>query len=129
MQCPKCRAGLVKKKIEGIEVDKCIKCSGIWFDFDELGQIMNKEYQESLTNQVDNNTGDDVIEVPCPRCGGAGKMIPVFDPIKDIHIDTCTVCYGHWLDGGEYGKLKNSSILDIFKSIFKQSGNEKLRTP
>lgn len=118
MECPKCNGELAKKKVEGIEIDECKNCSGIWFDFNELEQIMDKDFQESLINQIDNNQGHDSQEIPCPRCGGDGNMIPVYDPEKDIHIDTCTVCYGHWLDGGEYEKLKESSILDLLRKVF-----------
>ena len=115
MQCPKCDGELNTKKIEDIEVDQCKRCSGIWFDFDELRQVLDKGTQESLKNRVENNEGDDERRTPCPKCGGNGKMIDVVDPAHDIHIDTCSVCYGQWLDGGEYEKLKEKSIFDIFK--------------
>ena len=119
MQCPKCDGELEKKQIEDVEVDQCNKCSGIWFDLGELEKVMDKEFQEALKSQVDNSKNYDVLEASCPRCLGAGKMIPVVDLAKGIHIDTCTVCYGHWLDGGEYEKLKSHSIVDILKSFLK----------
>ena len=44
----------------------------------------------------------------------------VKDVEHDIHIDTCAVCYGQWLDGGELEVLRGDrslvdSVLDIFR--------------
>ncbi len=36
-----------------------------------------------------------------------------------IHIDTCAVCYGQWLDGGELEELTNTGFINKIKSIFK----------
>jgi Zn-finger nucleic acid-binding protein len=115
MLCPKCNSELVTKKVENVEVDQCAKCSGVWFDFDELRQVLDKDMQDGLLNRIENNEGDDSKKTPCPKCGGQGNMVDVVDPVHDIHIDTCPVCYGQWLDGGEYEKLKKKSIFDIFK--------------
>ncbi len=115
MKCPKCDGELKAKRIEDVEVDQCVKCSGIWFDFDELEQVLDKAVQEELKNKVENNEGDDDKRAACPKCGGAGKMINLVNPAHNIHIDKCTVCYGQWLDGGEYEKMKSKSIFDIFR--------------
>lgn len=115
MKCPKCGDSLSSQTIGDIEVDQCQSCSGIWFDFDELRQVLNKETQQNLKNRIENNEGDDEASAPCPKCGGNGNMIDVLDPKHDIHIDTCSICFGQWLDGGEYEKLKEKSIFDIFK--------------
>lgn len=42
MPCPACQHLLVMKKIDGVELDCCEYCSGIWFDADELQQIIRK---------------------------------------------------------------------------------------
>ena len=56
----------------------------------------------------------------CDRCGGTGNMVRVTSlKDADIHIDTCSVCYGQWLDGGEIEHLKDQGILDRIKKIFK----------
>ncbi len=39
MQCPKCHASMEKVSFEGVEVDRCAGCRGIWFDFQEQQQL------------------------------------------------------------------------------------------
>jgi len=43
MRCPKCGSELVAIEYQGIEVDKCIACEGIWLDCGELEQVASKE--------------------------------------------------------------------------------------
>lgn len=114
MNCVKCNGQLVPVRIDGIEVDKCNVCSGIWFDIGELDSVLKADDITKLKNVVDNNRGDDEINAPCPKCSGSSSMVRVVSPQDNsVHIDTCTVCYGNWLDGGELENLKkkNDSIL------------------
>jgi hypothetical protein len=43
MCCPKCGHTMVEVELEGIKVDKCICCKGIYFDNGELEQILEKQ--------------------------------------------------------------------------------------
>ncbi len=43
MHCPKCGHTMVEVELEGIKVDKCTCCSGIYFDDGELEQILEKQ--------------------------------------------------------------------------------------
>ncbi len=119
MDCIKCDGRLEKVMIDEVEVDQCNKCSGIWFDLGELRQIVNASDIDTLKNQVDNNQGHDSRKSTCPRCGGDGNMVQVASlKNKEIHIDTCSVCYGQWLDGGEIEKLKEQTLSEKLKGLF-----------
>ena len=119
MNCVKCDGQLQTVTLGEIEVDKCDKCSGIWFDMGELGKVLEAGDVESLKNQIDNNDGDDAKKAKCPRCGGEGNMVQVTSlKNHDIHVDTCPVCYGQWLDGGEIDELTKESFIDKIKSMF-----------
>ena len=39
IKCPKCSDIMIISKIEGIEVEKCIGCKGIFLDADEIDKI------------------------------------------------------------------------------------------
>lgn len=122
MKCIKCKEGNMEPVvIDSIEVDKCNTCTGIWFDLGELDAILSKKDVTQLKNTINNNKGHDELKVPCPKCGGDGNMIRVTS-LKDetVHIDTCSVCYGQWLDGGELEKLKSAdkSFFDKLRRIF-----------
>ncbi len=43
MCCPKCGHAMVEVELEGIKVDKCTCCKGIYFDDGELEQILEKQ--------------------------------------------------------------------------------------
>lgn len=120
MQCVKCDGELQRVIIDKVEVDKCDKCSGIWFDFGELDKILESGSIDALKNEIDNNQGQDAQRGTCPRCGGTGNMVQVTSlENADIHIDTCSVCYGQWLDGGELEALAGQGIVSKIKGLFK----------
>ncbi len=39
MHCPKCGMELVEIAYQGIKIDKCTSCAGIWLDAGELEQV------------------------------------------------------------------------------------------
>ena len=41
MDCPSCSEPLIVVEREGIELDYCPKCKGLWFDADEL-ELLNE---------------------------------------------------------------------------------------
>ena len=55
----------------------------------------------------------------CPTCGGEGKMVPVKNLRHGFRIDTCTACYGHWLDGGEFEALAQKGVMGSVRDYFR----------
>lgn len=43
MCCPKCGMKLIEINYQGVEVDKCSSCEGIWLDAGELEQVSRFE--------------------------------------------------------------------------------------
>lgn len=43
MQCPRCDGALAETQVEGISIDKCDKCGGVWLDSGELEQLTKRE--------------------------------------------------------------------------------------
>ena len=43
MQCPRCDGVLKESTFEGVLIDTCAKCGGIWFDARELEQVIKSE--------------------------------------------------------------------------------------
>lgn len=39
MMCPRCDGKLEESKFEGVLIDTCDKCGGVWLDCGELGQL------------------------------------------------------------------------------------------
>ncbi|WP_426960385.1 zf-TFIIB domain-containing protein [Muricoccus radiodurans] len=45
MPCPRCGVGLVMTDRQGIEIDYCPRCRGIWLDSGELDKIIERSAQ------------------------------------------------------------------------------------
>ena len=46
MKCPKCGHDMKEESLEGIGVDRCSFCEGIYFDANELDQLFTKKQEE-----------------------------------------------------------------------------------
>ena len=43
MKCPRCNGNLTESDFEGVMIDTCDQCSGVWLDPGEFGQLVQKE--------------------------------------------------------------------------------------
>lgn len=119
MKCPKCQGNLEAVVYSNIEVDRCTNCKGIWFDSLEAQTLKNVEGSESI-DTGDPATGTEfnaVADINCPKCHT--KMTKMVE-LKQTHIwyEKCPVCYGVWLDAGEFKDFKEEGMLDIFRGLF-----------
>ncbi|NQT91001.1 MAG: zf-TFIIB domain-containing protein [Candidatus Omnitrophica bacterium] len=132
MDCPKCVGKLEKKKVEGIEIDACSVCEGIWFDAGELQDVVKADSKDFDYIDVGKEEFDgaelEVSEIDldskkgkCPRCED-GTMLAQsqYDKDERIKVDICPKGHGTWLDGGEIQKLRKKSF-DYWKKLIKYS--------
>lgn len=84
--CPHCKVDLVMSERQGIEIDYCPKCRGIWLDRGELDKIIEKSLQDD------------------PRAGSVPQQAAAPAPAPGYgHND-----YGH--GGSSYGGHGSSSF-------------------
>jgi Zn-finger nucleic acid-binding protein len=116
MLCPKCKNDMEVVEFEGIEVDRCKNCKGIWFDVGESDWLLGTDAAAAI------DTGDPLIgretnEIDtyrCPRCGGG--MLRWIDPKRtQIQYEECTSCRGSFFDAGEFSDLIKDTILELRK--------------
>ena len=78
MKCPSCNAEMASLEHRGVEIDRCTKCAGLWFDAFEHEQL--KELRGS--GEIDAAPGAKAAArsgpAACPRCEQA--MIPWWSP-------------------------------------------------
>ncbi|MBD2751037.1 zf-TFIIB domain-containing protein [Microvirga sp. BT688] len=48
MPCPVCRVSLVMSERQGVEIDYCPQCRGVWLDRGELDKIIERSAQDAL---------------------------------------------------------------------------------
>lgn len=127
MKCIKCEGDLVLVRVGDVEVDQCDGCHGIWFDSGELAKIVGAKDVGVLRTRAEatreaerKRRADDEKRAACPRCKGEGKLVQIASLTADIHIDTCAVCGGQWLDGGEIWIVRNEGFSRKVAAFFRK---------
>jgi Zn-finger nucleic acid-binding protein len=101
ISCPRCRGTLQEEDSQGVRIDVCQSCKGIWLDGSELQTLLR-----GIRGDVSQGPPPE-ITVPetsgnmhCPRC--TVKLV-AFEYAGDssIELDRCPECAGLWLDAGE----------------------------
>ena len=67
MKCPNCNETLVMADRQGVEIDYCPKCRGVWLDRGELDKII--ERAAGYTGQENEKYDNDYKQYP-PQQGG-----------------------------------------------------------
>lgn len=68
MQCPVCNVELVMSERQGIEIDYCPKCRGVWLDRGELDKLIERSAQMEAQPRV-----------AAPRRDGQDAYYPDYD--------------------------------------------------
>ena len=59
LKCPKCDGSLVEVAHDGIQIDQCDKCNGVWLDAGELERLTkNEESAGWLRRLIKNVSGE-----------------------------------------------------------------------
>ena len=158
MFCPNCKDKKIAKeiKISGIELGYCSNCQGLWFEKDELRLIKDKkhkdlkwldfEIKDKALNWYNFDLWKDKVKFQlakdqriCPHCQVPLCKVNYND--SQVEIDVCSVCFGIWLDRGEFKKILEyirdkadyellynytKNLAEEFKKVF--IGPEKLRS-
>jgi len=110
MNCPKCFSPMVKVIFEGVEVDRCVDCHGLWLGESERKDLMQRRASEAIDNG-DAQLGSEFNRVNCifcPRCGS--QMMPMMAMMArerlPFQFEQCTICAGSFFDAGEFRFLK-----------------------
>ncbi len=106
--CPKCKKESLSEfnTSDGVIVDFCDECFGIWFDSDELAHYieLSKDIPE-LDEMQKKAVKTDLV---CPKCKGLLEEIP-FSTKTDIMIERCPNCKGTFFDAGEIKMAEKAS--------------------
>jgi len=108
MNCPNCNVALVATKRDGIDMQTCPSCQGMWLTRQEL-----EELEDEVFDLGDDKKGTLVFESTadtrkCPECG---KPMNRFEyRFYDLELDFCGDGHGFWLDAGE-----DKRVLDLMK--------------
>ena len=144
MKCPKCKKELSEEiKIGDVKVDRCPKCGGLWFEKDELRLAKDKEVPEARWIDIeikDKSINWFQLKLWKDKLKFKAKKEIEYCPIDEIplykinygdtpiEIDVCGVCYGIWLDKGEFKKIidyvKNKAEYEMLYNYAKNLARE-----
>ena len=114
-QCPVDDFTLKQESYEGVAIDVCPHCSGVWLDAGELEALQNtqdSDFREVTTSDLDQvraaeEMGRAQSEDPrsCVVCN-AGLVKKEYAFTSQVIIDNCPNGHGMWLDKGELSRLE-----------------------
>lgn len=103
--CPACGGPLIVVEFEGVEVDHCCACHGLWFDAGELDVLVSlgggdaERLRAALATTPTERSGR-----RCLRCGRRLQTVAVGDA-PAVQVERCRVGHGFWLDAGELDRV------------------------
>lgn len=111
--------------IDGIEVDRCGICGGIWLDAGELASLvaLDKKSQSAIrlldrSDKADETPDHDAV---CPRDGTT--LIRMRDIGRaELECDACTRCCGVFLDSGSLSGLTEKGLIGRIRRILPGHG-------
>jgi len=84
MKCPKCNQFLVMSERQGVEIDYCPECRGVWLDRGELDKILERSGGGASRRAEDAGDDDDwgrekEAREAAPRKRRGGFLSELFD--------------------------------------------------
>ncbi len=100
--CPVCKEPLVAFELDGVEIDRCVRCGGTWLDAGELETIgeLSGVPSVALRLVVSEDRRGRRTRRRCPRCWRRLREVRI-GAERQVEVDRCLLGHGLWLDRGE----------------------------
>src|SRR5665213_2827280 len=99
MKCPICNIDLVPSKQNGVDVEYCQSCKGMWLSREELDELEDEAFDFGDDEKGSLMLGSTATNRKCPQCD---KLMKSFQyRLYDLQMDFCEDGHGYWLDAGE----------------------------
>ena len=116
MDCPRCANPMGEIENEGVVLDFCSGCKGLWFDAGEAASYFELSRDLPMLSAADRQERDSAMN--CPGCSNRMRQM-LYAPPNDLTVDRCTACGGMWFDKGEVQALHRlSATLEDPRSRF-----------
>lgn len=94
MNCPVCpETNLVMSERQGVEIDYCPNCRGVWLDRGEIDKIIERSVPQELSPQ---------------------PQQPPYAPQRNVHVNGHAPGYGHGYSQGHKPHRKKSFLEELF---------------
>jgi Zn-finger nucleic acid-binding protein len=119
MKCPNCDGELVQQKRDGVEMEICPSCQGMWLTRQELTQLEDEVFDFGDDEKGSLMLGSVASSRKCPECGKAMQTFQY--RLYDLELDYCDEQHGFWLDPDE-----DKRVLELMKKEEKDLGRKVL---
>jgi Zn-finger nucleic acid-binding protein len=99
VKCPTCNVDLVQTKRDGIEMEACPSCNGMWLTRQELEELEDEIFNFGDDEKGSLMLGSEPSSRKCPQCGKAMKSFGY--RLYHLQLEFCEEGHGYWLDAGE----------------------------
>ena len=110
-ECPNCGGQFNAVQVGAYQVDQCAKCGGLWLDERELEKVLTVDHRALTQKRAETDPGANASKKKgkCPRC--SGTLIQMTNLRSDVKTDSCTICYGVFLDRGELDAFDHPNLV------------------
>ncbi len=119
MKCPDCSAELVQKVRDGVEMEVCPSCQGMWLSRQELAQLEDEVFDFGDDEKGSLMLGFTPSTRKCPQCGNPMKTFEY--RFYNLEMDFCEQQHGYWLEADE-----DKRVLALMKEEEKNLGRKVL---
>ena len=118
MKCPKCLGSMDVINFNGVEVDRCSKCYGLFFDHLEEETLKKMEGAEGIDigDEFVGARYNQILDVACPKCETRMEEVRHNEPFE-VKFERCPECKGLFFDAGEFRDYLEDEIIDQFQDI------------
>lgn len=99
MKCPNDQTELQPAKRDGVDMQACAKCNGMWLTSQELDALEDKTFQLGDEEKGSLVFSTEPSNRACPQCGKPLKTFAY--RLYDLELDLCEDGHGYWLDADE----------------------------
>lgn len=121
MQCPKCSAQMEAVDVQGIKVDRCGACAGMWFDLREHEHLLKAKGQAvdelDIGDPLKAREQNEVRDIDCPRCHTPMVKLRHHEQ-RSVDYEQCATCGGVYLDAVEFEDLRDKSVAERMRRAF-----------
>ena len=111
-KCPKCTTALQTALRDGVDVDTCSGCKGVWVDRIEQKDLLKIKPEAFTMDDLENFrtlyqssvTLETVRYYPCAVCGEMMNRVN-YASFSNVVVDRCRD-HGDWYDAGELEKVR-----------------------
>ena len=109
-------------QICGIEIDRCTRCRGIWFDNQEQSLVKRARgsHKADTGHKAIGEHYNAIRDIQCPRCNSPMQENELKRGRMPIQIETCPKCQGAYFDAGEFRDFAEPTILEFAADLVSQ---------